>query len=210
MCSRLEQASARWSAHGGPCGFAVPEELLQLEQGSNTTRVLCWHRGAVLAMWAAQALLMALVLKLRVSRALDDAEAPPASGAYRVGPCHIDCLVLVCILPCRIITSMRCHWCRKTAAMGPVHIPHCSWCGSQAGSGMLEKQAAGFLGSCLPSNAMLGSTFGLKGAGGEAMHRLDAQGLGWAPTLGNLCTLLCFVLALALNAQLNEVGGPAG
>ena len=74
---------------------------------------------------------------------------------------------------------------------------------------MLEKQAAGFLGSCLPSSAMLGSSIGLKGAGGAAMHRLAAQGLGWAPTLGNLCTLLCFVLALALNAQLNEVGGTA-
>ena len=70
---------------------------------------------------------------------------------------------------------------------------------------MLEKQAAGFLGSCPPSSAMLGGSLGLKGAGGAAMHKLAAQGLGWAPTVGNLCTLLCFVLALALNAQLNEV-----
>ena len=63
----------------------------------------------------------------------------------------------------------------------------------------------GFMGSCLPSGAMLGSAIGMKGAGGAAMHQLAAQGLGWAPTVGNLCTLLCFVLALALNAQLNEV-----
>ncbi len=83
--------------------------------------------------------------------------------------------------------------------------PHCSWYAFQAGSGMLERQAAGFLGSCLPSGAMLGGSLGLKGAGGAAMHKLAAQGLGWAPTVGNLCTLLCFVLALALNAQLNEV-----
>ena len=69
---------------------------------------------------------------------------------------------------------------------------------------MLEKQAAGFLGSCLPSSAMLGGSMGLRGAGGPAMHKLAALGLAWAPTVGNLCTLLCFVLALALNAQLNE------
>ena len=94
--------------------------------------------------------------------------------------------------------------------MMPARIPHCSRRGLQASTGMLEKQAGGFLGSCLPSSAMLGSSIGLKGAGGGAMHRLAAQGLGWAPTLGNLCTLLCFVLALALNAQLNEVGAIAG
>ena len=41
-------------------------------------------RGAVLAIWASQALLMALVLKLRVSRTLDDSDVPPASGPYRV------------------------------------------------------------------------------------------------------------------------------
>lgn len=70
---------------------------------------------------------------------------------------------------------------------------------------MFGDRAAGFLGSCLPSGAMLGSGAGLKGSGGAAMHRLAAQGVGWAPTVGNLCTLLCFVLALALNAQLNEV-----
>ena len=63
----------------------------------------------------------------------------------------------------------------------------------------------GFLGSCLPNGAMLGSAIGMEGAGGAAMHQLAAQGLGWAPTVGNLSTLLCFVLALALNAQLNEV-----
>ena len=63
----------------------------------------------------------------------------------------------------------------------------------------------GFLGFCLPNGAMLGSAIGMKGAGGAAMHQLAAQGLGWAPTVGNLSTLLCFVLALALNAQLNEV-----
>ena len=67
------------------------------------------------------------------------------------------------------------------------------------------RDMGGFLGSCLPSGAMLGSAIGMKGAGGAAMHQLAAQGLGWAPTVGNLCTLLCFVLALALNAQLNEV-----
>lgn len=80
---------------------------------------------------------------------------------------------------------------------------------TQASSGMFGDQAAGFLGSCLPSGAILGSSIGLKGAGGAAMHKLDAQGLGWAPTVGNLCTLLCFVLGLALNSQLNEVGSMA-
>ena len=48
--------------------------------------VACQRRGAVLAIWAAQALLMALVLKLRISRAIDNSEAPPASGPYRVQP----------------------------------------------------------------------------------------------------------------------------
>ena len=70
---------------------------------------------------------------------------------------------------------------------------------------MLKQQAAGFLGSCFPGGTALGSSMGLEGAAGAAMHQLAAQGLGWAPSLGNLCTLLCFVLALALNAQLNEV-----
>ncbi len=70
---------------------------------------------------------------------------------------------------------------------------------------MLGDRASGFLGSCLPSGAMLGSSAGLKGSCAAALHRLAAQGVGWAPTVGNLCTLLCFVLALALNAQLNEV-----
>ena len=59
----------------------------------------------MLAIWAAQALLMALVLKLRISRALDDAEVPPASGAYRVGPRHIDRLVTDRIVPHHTIKS---------------------------------------------------------------------------------------------------------
>lgn len=38
----------------------------------------------MLAIWAAEALLIALVLKLKVSSALTDSDAPPASRPYKV------------------------------------------------------------------------------------------------------------------------------
>ena len=40
-----------------------------------------------------------------------------------------------------------------------------------------------------------------QGAAGLALQRLNSQGLGWVPTLGNMTTLLCFGLCLALNEQ---------
>ena len=40
----------------------------------------------MLAIWAAEALLMALVLKLKVSSALADSETPPVFGTYKVKP----------------------------------------------------------------------------------------------------------------------------
>ncbi|CAK0743676.1 hypothetical protein CVIRNUC_001488 [Coccomyxa viridis] len=141
----------------------VPGDLQRLYSQSHLAldaERLAAQRGAVLAIWAAEALLMALVLKLKVSSTLADSEAPPVPGTYK---------------------------------------------GSAGGFG----DQGGFLGFCLPNGAMLGSAIGMKGAGGAAMHQLAAQGLGWAPTVGNLSTLLCFVLALALNAQLNEAADEA-
>lgn len=81
-----------------------------------------------------------------------------------------------------------------------------SWC-VQVGS-LYTEQAAGFLGSCLPQGLLLPGLPGagsMRGPGAAALQRLTAEGLGWAPTVGNLSTLLCFALALALNAQLTQV-----
>lgn len=44
------------------------------------------------------------------------------------------------------------------------------------------------------------------GPGQAVLQRLAAEGLGWVPTVGTLCTLLCFALSLALNAQFTQVG----
>ena len=37
------------------------------------------------------------------------------------------------------------------------------------------------------------------------LSRLATEGLAWAPTAGNLATLLCLALCLALNAALTQV-----
>jgi hypothetical protein len=75
--------------------------------------------------------------------------------------------------------------------------------------GFTTHQAAGFLGACMPQGLLLhapGAIAQLSGPGQAAQQRLAAEGLAWVPTVGTLCTLLCFALSLALNAQFTQVG----
>jgi hypothetical protein len=71
---------------------------------------------------------------------------------------------------------------------------------------MQAEKAAGFLGACLPQGAhpLAWGSAPLRGPGAAALNRLAVEGMAWAPTAGNLVALLCFALAIALNAQLTQ------
>ncbi|KAK9824524.1 hypothetical protein WJX72_011089 [[Myrmecia] bisecta] len=121
------------------------------------------NRAALMAIYAAEALLLAFALKMKVAAALAGHRGP-SSQSERHGP------------------------------------------GMRSG-GRTAQRAAGFLGACLPTPHSLVPVHrmpGLKGAAGQALARLSAEGLAWVPTAGNLLTLLCFTLCLALNSQLTQ------
>eukprot|EP00887_Chlorella_sp_A99_P005591 scaffold1.g5591.t1 len=120
--------------------------------------------SAVLAVYAAEALLLAFSLKLRVSSAL----------AGMLGP-------------------------RPRTSLGALSMS----------VGARLDAAAAFLGQCMPTHVLQPGRGRppLKGAGGVALQRLAQEGLGWVPTLGNLATLFCFGLCLALDGAVT--GGSA-
>ena len=115
-------------------------------------------------MYAAEALLLAFALKLRVSAALAGHVAGRATAPAAAAALGLD--------------------------DGSFH------------------RAASFLGQCMPTYVQQPGVgrAPLKGAAGQAMQRLAADGLGWVPTCCNVVTLLCFGLCLVLNWQ---VGGAA-
>jgi hypothetical protein len=176
----------------------------------------CMRRAALLAVWGAQALLLALALKLKASAAAASDDSPMPS---RVAPFHVSQsylplqeLVYLCLQRLAdnraVIDSTRSNIILGLVGMGNDEIGSLY---AQAGS-LYTEQAAGFLGSCLTQGLLppgLPGARSMRGPGVAALQRLAAEGLGWVPTVGNLATLLCFALALALNAQLTQVGSCA-
>ena len=131
-------------------------------------------------------------------------------SSYFSGFCCGSCKLLLvsncqelslCMGVCIILTESTCG--QKVSELSQI-FPLCLQIG-----GLQAERAAGFLGACLPAGAFPSafSSAPLRGSGGLALNRLAAEGLAWAPTVGNLATLLCFALALALNAQLTQVSG---
>ena len=71
------------------------------------------------------------------------------------------------------------------------------------GSPVVAPGAAGlgsFLGNCLPAGAMsMGAYVRARSKAGADSSALYTEGLGWLPTAGNLITILCFTLCIALD-----------
>uniref|UniRef100_A0A061QRP1 Nef1-like protein n=1 Tax=Tetraselmis sp. GSL018 TaxID=582737 RepID=A0A061QRP1_9CHLO len=75
---------------------------------------------------------------------------------------------------------------------------------SLAGCGPAAAQLRGFLGSCLPSAGMSLGAYSRARHRGTGAPSLAVAGLGWLPLAGNLVTILCFLLCVALSSTMYE------
>ena len=53
--------------------------------------------------------------------------------------------------------------------------------------------------------AQFGGLLEVRGSGSAALQRLSREGLLWAPCVGNICTFIAFLMALALNSFVSGV-----
>ncbi|KAG2493679.1 hypothetical protein HYH03_008193 [Edaphochlamys debaryana] len=112
--------------------------------------------------------------------------------------CHS--LLMAFALKLKMTSTLR----RRTAAMT----------GRDAnGAGTSMTSPSALLCGIVPSSVFTNycAMLKLEGAGGMALQRLQAEGLGWVPSLGNILTITALALGLALNCFLNGgMGVPEG
>jgi hypothetical protein len=205
-CRREPSACAAWS--GNP-RFPKPGGLTLRPHG-RARLPAC--RAAVLAVYAAESLLLAFALKLRVAAALAGQRGPrpavPAAAAalglddaafQRAASFLGQCMPAVAQSPGSGRSALKvCPCLINQEASGA------------SGSAWRLQLASGH--DCLAGRAATSTPCcrrAVQGAGGMALQRLAQEGLSWVPTCCNLTALLCFGLSLALNAKA-RLAGAAG
>lgn len=73
------------------------------------------------------------------------------------------------------------------------------------------QQAADHFCGMIPSGvySRFSSLLQLRGTSSVALHRLGRDGLAWAPSIGNMCTLIAFTMAVSLNVYVTGAWAPS-
>ena len=154
----------------------VPTDMLRLFPDSprlmETERKQA-GRSAVLAIYAAQSLLIAFALKLKISHVLKTA------AGHSAGPSGAS-------------WDPRMH--SYTGALSSGSSSLRAFCSPGGLSAMFSTMISPKMFDRVAGRMRMG------GAGGMMLRRLSAEGLGWAPIAGNLATLFSFILCLSLNS----------
>jgi len=143
--------------------FPDTPQLIEIERRATT-------RAAVLAIYAAQALLISFAFKLKINRVLQPNIPGPTGSAWDP---------------------------RKDSYGGHLNSGSPSlyaFCGPGGLNAMFSTMASPKVFD------RLAGMMKMSGAGGLMLKRLSAEGLSWVPTAGNLITIFCFVLCLFLNS----------
>ena len=188
-------------------------------------------RSAVLAVFAAQSLLLAFALKLRVAAAtaglLGGGSGGPLVGLSASVGARLDqaagflgaCMPTHLLQPGKGMPMLKVrgggHWGSRGRC-----LPTWRACALLGPPARLQPLPAPLPAAAAPAPAPPGLARPTphplprpcppaQGAGGVVLQRLSSEGLGWVPTLGNLATLACFGLCVALNQAVTG-GADAG